>query len=136
MDSSALLSAMPFKTDVDDPTAGMEVVEIDVDTDSFVAGMLVGLLSTALNDMPHGGMPHGGPHGGMGMGQMVHGALSDGSCVEGHGSARALHTLGAAFLSIPGSGQGLPGPCPAHLAGVEGTGAYISVFPPTSVSSF
>ncbi|KAG8460213.1 hypothetical protein KFE25_004461 [Diacronema lutheri] len=112
----------------DDLFAPDEIL-IPVDTDSFAAGMLVGLFAHALDDVPGGG-PRGGPRGIETVGHV----LVNGACIEGRGSARALNALyEPLFAHVSGASAGLRGPCPrATFGDDQGAGAYVTFFPALS----
>lgn len=119
-----------------------EMVALTVDADSFMAGMILGLLANE----PDGSMPgfgahnHGGHHGMGGFlgGEAARGGernlthvLANGSCFEGHGNPAALRALyDASFKSaVP-----QPGACP-NPQDAEGLGAFVRVFPMSSLSA-
>ena len=117
-----------------------EMVALTVDADSFMAGMLLGLLAGEPDGMQgFGGGHHRGNGAGGFLGGEAHGGgernlthvVANGSCFEGHGNPAALRAIyDASFKSAPV----VPGACP-NAQEADGLGAFVRVFPMSSLSA-
>jgi hypothetical protein len=105
-----------------------EMVELSVDADSFMAGMLVGILASE----PDGGMQgfrHRNGDGHVGGDRNVSHVLANGSCFEGYGNPAALRAIyDASFKGAAAQPGGCPG---THES--DGVGAYVTVFPMATI---
>lgn len=136
MSSAPAANASPFEDlfgDLDvTATDAVTGEPIEIDEDAFTAGMLVGLFAQALDDASgRGGSIHGSPFP-LGTESVGH-VLTNGVCLEGHGTASALRAI---YDAAGGASAGVSGPCPTEFLGDSSSeGAYVSVFRMPKASS-